>query len=213
MLRKILTAVAAATLAASPAVAIESTGVSDLVVMTPDGPVSSADGLAAWERIFEVVSHPRCANCHTGDLDTPMWSGPSYGETRPHGMNIHAGESRLGIETLPCSTCHQVSNKPNTVPHAPPHTGQPWILAPAEFAWFGEDSPTICQQLRDPERNGGRDGEGLVQHIIHDVEGHAFIAWGFNPGGGREPAPGTLQGHLDDMVVWTSAGMPCPGAE
>ena len=76
------------------------------VVIDPPDAVSRPDGLAAWARIYEVASHPRCSNCHVGADNRPMWSGPSYGRTRPHGMNINAGESRIGAEYLPCSTCH-----------------------------------------------------------------------------------------------------------
>lgn len=180
------------------------------VTRPAEGSVSQEDGLAAWNRIYEVASHPRCANCHTDDQNLPMWSGKEYGKTRVHGMHIDAGESRIGAETLECSTCHAISARPNTVPHAAPHTGLDWQLAPVEFVWFDRDSPTICQQMRDPERNGGRDGEGLIDHILHDADVHGFIAWGFEPGAGREPAPGSLQEHLDDVVTWTAAGMPCP---
>lgn len=183
-----------------------------LVINTPEGPVDEAAGLAAWDAIFEVFSHPRCANCHTDDRNIPMWTGLGYGDDAPHGMNINAGDSRMGLESIPCSTCHINSAAPNTVPNAPPHTGHPWMLAPVEFLWFDQSSADICVQVSDPERNGGRDGEGLVEHIIHDAEIRAFITWGFNPGGGREPAPGTMQEHLDDMVTWTAAGMPCPAA-
>ena len=76
------------------------------VTISPPEVVSREDGLAAWDRVYEVASHPRCANCHTGASDRPMWSGPSYGKTRVHGMNIRAGESRIGAEFLLCSTCH-----------------------------------------------------------------------------------------------------------
>ncbi len=173
--------------------------------------VSSAQGLLAWQKIFKVVSHPRCINCHVDESNIPMWSGPSFGnEPKRHGMNIQADESRIGAQTLNCVTCHQKSLLPNTLEHAPPHTNHDWMLAPVEFAWFGKSSNNICQQMRDPERNGGRDGAGLVEHIIHDIEIQAFIAWSFDPGGNREPAPGTLQQHLDDMALWTTAGMPCP---
>ena len=173
--------------------------------------VSNAQGLDAWQKIFSVVSHPRCVNCHVDGDNIPMWSGPSYGdEPRRHGMHIQAGESRIGAETLTCATCHQKSLLPNTVEHAPPHTNHDWLLAPVEFAWFGKPSNEICQQMRDPQRNGGRDGAGLVEHIIQDVEIGAFIAWSFSPGGNREPAPGSLQQHVDDMAMWTAAGMPCP---
>ena len=183
---------------------------STLQVNRPSGELSTEHGLVAWQRIFAVLSHPRCSNCHTDEHNIPMWSGPSYGRTRPHGMNIHAGPSRMGVETLMCSTCHITSRTPNTLPHAAPHAGHPWMLAPAAFAWHGKDSASVCTQLRDPQRNGGRDGQALVEHIIHDAEAHAFITWGFAPGGGREPAPGSMQAHLDDMLLWTSVGMPCP---
>lgn len=172
--------------------------------------VSRAEGLAAWNKIHAVVSHPRCASCHVDDKAVPMWIGDYYGGTRPHGMNIQGGESRSGEETLPCATCHRTSTKPNLVPRAAPHAGIDWMLAPAQFVWFGKTSSEICQQMRDPKRNGGRDGAGLVEHIVHDRDVQGFIAWGFDPGGGRESPPGTLQQHLDDMVKWTSAGMPCP---
>ena len=49
-----------------------------------------------------------------------------------------------------------------------------------------------------------------MDHIIDDDEVIGFITWSFDPGGGREPAPGSLQAHLDDMILWTAAGMPCP---
>ncbi|QHQ33687.1 hypothetical protein [Algicella marina] len=194
------------TLAASAAF---SAGV-ELSINRPESPVSTADGLAAWDRIHAVVSHPRCANCHTDASNLPMWTGPSFGTSRPHGMNVDAGESRIGAETLPCATCHVESTRPNIMPHAAPHTGHPWMLAPAEFVWFDIPGPKICAQLRDPQRNGGRDGAGLIEHITHDAEIRSFIAWGFDPGGSREPTPGTMQQHLDDMIIWTEAGMPCP---
>ncbi|MEL7416903.1 MAG: hypothetical protein AAGJ92_13545, partial [Pseudomonadota bacterium] len=76
------------------------------VSIDPPTAATRAEGLAAFDRIFEVASHPRCSNCHVGDDNLPMWSGPSYGQTRPHGMNVNAGESRIGAETLLCSTCH-----------------------------------------------------------------------------------------------------------
>ncbi len=184
----------------------------ELVVNAPAAGLTASDGLAAWERIYAVVSHPRCANCHVDERHVPMWSDALTGE-REHGMYVAGGDSRMGAETMPCVTCHRTSSEHNVMPHGAPHTGHPWMLAPVEFAWYGKDSQSICEQMRDPSRNGGRDGDGLVEHIVHDAELKAFIVWGFNPGGGREPAPGTMQAHLDDMVTWTAAGMPCPGAD
>ena len=178
-----------------------------------EGSASLDEGLAAFQRVYEVASHPRCANCHVGDDNIPMWSGPSYGETRPHGMNIDAGVSRIGAETLLCSTCHRTSQDLDSEPHAPPHFGIGWQLAPVEFEWFDKSPVEICEQLKDPDRNGGRDWMGLAEHLIVDAGHRGPVLWGWAPGGTREPAPYNLQQHVDDMVTWGVAGQPCPDPE
>lgn len=174
------------------------------------GSVSAAQGLEAWQRIFEVASHPRCSNCHVGESDRPMWSGPSYGKARYHGMNIRAGESRVGAETLPCSTCHTTKQEDwanaNTTPHSAPRVNADWALAPIEADWFGKASDEICQQLRDAERNGGRTFQEVAEHLGHDV----ILHWAWEPGGNREPAPYSLQEHVSDLLSWGVAGTPCP---
>jgi hypothetical protein len=127
MTRLILAALA---LAATPALAE--------VDITPPAAATEAEGLEAWARIYEVASHPRCSNCHTGASDRPMWSGPSYGKTRVHGMNIRAGESRIGAEYIPCQTCHTTKSEDwdnaNAMPHTAPRVAMFWQLAPVETA-------------------------------------------------------------------------------
>ncbi|MEO0811922.1 MAG: hypothetical protein AAFY60_03595 [Myxococcota bacterium] len=174
------------------------------------GSITSAEGLNAWARIYEVASHPRCANCHVGESERPMWSGPSYGKARPHGMNVHAGKSRIGAETMLCSTCHVNSastDRGNPTPHAAPRIAGAWRLAPVEAHWYGQSSNAICEQLRDPKQNGERTFKQLAEHLGHDK----ILHWAWTPGGNREPAPRTLQEHIDDVLRWGAAGMPCPG--
>lgn len=189
-------------LAASPAFAE--------IDLTPPASATKAEGLEAWSRIYEVASHPRCANCHTGASDRPMWSGPSYGKARPHGMNIRAGDSRIGVEYLPCQTCHTTKDadwdNANAMPHTAPRVATLWQLAPVEADWFGRSSIEICEQLRDPTRNGDRDMMAIAEHLDHDL----ILHWAWNPGGGREPAPYSLQEHVSDILIWGVAGMPCP---
>lgn len=180
------------------------------VTISPPAPgsVSREDGLAAWARIYEVASHPRCSNCHTGPSDRPMWSGPSYGKTRPHGMNIRAGESRIGVEYIPCATCHannSETQRSNDAPHMAPQVAAAWQLAPVEADWFGKSSVEICTQLRDPDQNGDRTMHDLASHLDHDV----ILHWAWSPGGGREPAPYSLQEHVNDILAWGTAGFPC----
>ena len=181
------------------------------VVAPPEpGSVSVKDGLAAWARVYEVVSHPRCANCHTGSDHRPMWSGPEYDNAGPHGMNIIAGESRMGIETLPCATCHVTASTLDSAPHAAPNAMIDWRLAPVEMEWFGLTSAQVCAQMSDPERNGDRDWIALARHLQEDAAHGGFVAWGFQPGGDRQPAPHGLQSHIDDVLKWGAAGQPCP---
>ena len=170
-----------------------------------EGSVTIDQGLAAWDRIYQVTSHPRCSNCHVGADNRPMWSGPSYGKTRPHGMNVQAGESRIGAETIPCSTCHIERDSLNDMPHAAPQVAMAWQLAPVEAEWFGKSSTEVCNQLRDPERNDGRTFLDIAGHLDHDL----ILHWAWNPGGSREPAPFSLQEHVDDVLAWGVAGMPC----
>ncbi|WP_163851387.1 hypothetical protein [Pseudooceanicola aestuarii] len=176
----------------------------------PEGSVTRAEGLAAMARIHEVTTHPRCANCHTGPENIPMWYGGAAGPARPHGMNITAGDSRMGVETLPCTTCHRTSDHLRSGLNAPPHAGLDWQLAPVEFEWFEKSAAEICAQLADPDRNGGRDWMGLAEHLVEDAGHRGFVLWGWNPGGGREPAPYDLQSHVDDVLIWGVAGQPCP---
>jgi hypothetical protein len=194
-----------------PASAAETIGPNRVINDFPDGSVSIEDGLANWQKFYEVASHPRCVNCHVGPDNRPMWSGPSYGKTRPHGMNINAGENRIGAKALTCSTCHTTLKEPdpkaNAMPHAAPRVAQIWGLAPVQAEWLAKSSSEICNQLGDPQRNGNRTIRKIVSHLDHD----RVVHWAWNPGGNREPAPHTLQEAMDALMKWAAAGTPCPG--
>lgn len=120
-------------------------------------------------------------------------------------MNINAGESRIGAETLMCSTCHVQRERLNEVAHAAPQVAMEWQLAPVEAEWFGKSSEYVCNQLRDPDRNGGRSLTELAEHLDHDL----ILHWAWKPGGGREAAPYSLREHIDDILVWGVSGFPC----
>lgn len=198
-------------LAAGGAFAADKVGTGDRVINAfAAGSISREEGLANWAKFYEVASHPRCSNCHVGPDNLPMWSGPSYGETRPHGMNIDAGDSRIGAEAVACATCHTTLKEArpgaNAIPHAAPRVAMPWALAPVEAEWFGKSSAYICEQLKDPERNGGRTIREVAAHLDHDL----ILHWAWNPGGTREPAPYSLQESMDFLMKWAAAGTPCP---
>jgi len=80
----------------------------DLSALPDVGTVAPEDGLAAWDSIHMVLTHPRCVNCHVGADNLPLW-GTVQAPDRIHGMAINAGESRIGTETISCNACHQTS--------------------------------------------------------------------------------------------------------
>lgn len=175
-----------------------------LAAIATAAPVAAqeAAGLPAWQKVFEVFSHPRCANCHTPD-EHPRWSGPHYGATRVHAFNVQRGPDGFGNPGLRCTTCHFESNSNKL--HGPPGAHN-WHLAPVEMVWFGKSSPEICAQIKDPARNGGRTLEQVAEHIRDDK----LVAWGWQPGPGREPAPGSAEETFEALKAWTAAGAPCP---
>jgi len=74
------------------------------------------------------------------------------------------------------------------------------------MAWQGKSVSEICQQLKDPQRNGGRSLELLHEHLAEDD----LVAWGWHPGDGRDPAPGSQQ-QLGELVrSWIDTGAACP---
>lgn len=173
-----------------------------LIVATPALPQDA--GSALWDKIYEVFSHPRCANCHVGSDNVPMWSGPSYGpKARPHGMNINGGASRFGAEWIACNTCHTEHNSP--LPHGPPGA-HAWLLPPVEMQWFGKSGAEICTQIKDPARNGDRTIARVAEHIAQEP----LIQWGWSPGPGREPAPYSAAQLVEFVKKWDAADAPCP---
>lgn len=171
---------------------------------TPSPARAQDSGAELWDRIHTVFSHPRCANCHVGADNIPVWQGPHYGPERLlHGMHVTGGESRIGAETLACSSCHMHTNSP--VRHGPP--GAPdWALAPVEMQWIDKTSAEICTQIKDPEQNGGRSLAEIADHVDEDE----LVHWGWQPGLGRDPAPYSKDQVADFLRAWDAAGAPCP---
>ena len=80
------------------------------------------------------------------------------------------------------------------------------MLAPPEMAWVGKSLGQICEQIKDPARNGGKDMAQLVHHMAEDE----LVGWGWNPGGKRTPAPGTQAQFGALFKAWADSGAQCP---
>ena len=158
---------------------------------------------ALFNEIAKVVTHPRCMNCH------PAGNHPLQGDDRhEHLPPVPRGDAGLGVAGLNCATCHTERNftlvGAATYKSIPGHPR--WQLAPIEMAWEGKSVSQICQQLKDPARNGGRTLALLHEHFAKDD----LVAWGWAPGEGREPAPGSQQQLGELAQAWIDSGAQCP---
>ncbi|MBW6424017.1 Isoquinoline 1-oxidoreductase subunit [Rhizobium sp. XQZ8] len=162
--------------------------------------------VALFQEAGKVIQHPRCVNCH------PATDRPLQGATmHPHQPPVFRGDGGMGMPGMQCTTCHSPQNTPvvgqaDTIKSIP---GNPaWHLAPIEMAWVGKSLGQICQQIKDPARNGGKSMDQIVEHMAHDE----LVGWGWDPGAGREPVPGTQAEFGELIKAWVDTGAACPAS-
>ena len=146
-----------------------------------------------------VLMHARCVNCH------PAGDVPAQGDAlRAHDPPVVRGPKDEGVVGLECRSCHQDKNvELARVPGAPK-----WHLAPIEMAWVGKSAAQICEQIKDPKRNGQKTLAQIAEHSAHDE----LVAWGWSPGHGRGAAPGTRATSGAPVQAWVDAGAGCRDA-
>ena len=166
-----------------------------------------AEGLAAWQQVYSVLTHPRCINCHTAT------NYPQQGDDRHrHFANVVRGPDGKGVPALQCVTCHQESNADSTgVPG-----GHNWHLAPLSMQWQDLhdkilSSAEVCRAVTDRSKNDHLDGQGLLRH--HEEE--PLVLWAFQPGRRIDGTPRTVPPLTHEQFVaatrtWVEAGTPCP---
>jgi hypothetical protein len=156
-----------------------------------------ARAVVLFEEAGKVITHPRCMNCH------PAGDRPTQTDLmRPHEPWVVRGADGNGAPGMRCNTCHHAENfDPARVPGHPM-----WHLAPIEMAWQGKTLGEICEQIKDRARNGNKDMAALIHHMAED----SLVGWGWSPGAGRVPAPGTQAEFGELIKAWAEAGAHCP---
>jgi hypothetical protein len=168
-----------------------------------------ADRQARSRQLFaeaaKVITSPRCMNCH------PASDRPTQGDDmHPHFPPAARGADGGGVPGNTCGACHMDRNvdvlagQRTSFQSIPGHPR--WGLAPIEMAWEGKTIAEICRQIKDPQRNGGRTLAMLHEHLAHDD----LVAWGWHPGPGRDPAPGSQQMLGELVAAWIESGAECP---
>jgi hypothetical protein len=155
--------------------------------------------VALFRETLKVFRHPRCLNCH------PSGDQPTQGnDMHPHIMNVQRGLDDRGFVALRCATCHGTQNFNLDARHGVP--GAPkWAVAPREMAWQGLSDRELCLALKDP-RKTHKTMEEMIEHNAHDK----LVGWGWHPGAGREPAPGTQEEFGKLFAEWVATGAVCP---
>jgi hypothetical protein len=187
----LLAAVMAAPAASAPAESLATPESFDVIADT------AARSAALFTEAAKVLQHPRCMNCH------PAGDRPRQGDIRRlHQPPVARGEDGLGLPALRCPICHQQANfDPGRIPGAPG-----WHLAPHEMGWEGKTVGQICEQIKDPARNGDRSLDDIVHHVGTDH----LVGWAWAPGAGRQPAPGTQSEAGALLDAWVKTGAFCP---
>jgi hypothetical protein len=160
---------------------------------------------ALFAEAAKVIMSPRCVNCH------PASDRPTQGnDMHVHFPPVTRGDDGGGVPGNTCAACHMdrnvdlLSGQQVSFASIPGHPR--WALAPIEMAWEGKSTGEICRQLKDPQRNGGRSLALLHEHLAGDD----LVAWGWAPGRGRAPVPGT-QKRLGELIqAWIDSGAACP---
>jgi hypothetical protein len=154
---------------------------------------------AAFESIVPVLHHPRCMNCHSrGDF-------PRQGDdSHPHIMQVRRGPDGHGLNAVKCSTCHQDHNLVGL--HMPPGAPE-WALPPpaTPMIWEELSDRALCELLKDPQRNGHRSIDRIVEHMSTPL-----VTWGWHPGDGRDPVPMPFPQFLAAVKTWAANGAACP---
>jgi hypothetical protein len=167
------------------------------------GGAASGDGLAAFETVRSVLQHPRCQNCHPRG-DTPLQGDDSH----PHLQNVQRGPDGRGMVGERCITCHGPGNPPDTYGgNIPPGIASGWRMPKPDerLVFVGVAPGALCEQIKDPAHNGGKDMAALRAHLDDPL-----VQWGWNPGFGRAPVPVPRETFLAAWTTWANAGAPCP---
>ena len=152
----------------------------------------------AW--VARVLQSPRCQNCH------PSGDRPLQGDQgKPHAQNVSRASAAAG---LPCGACHQERNSEAIGVAGGPPGAPRWGLPPAEhpMVFQGKTATALCEQLKDPQHNGGKTLAQLLEHVTHDP----LVRWGWKPGGKRATPPLPHDRFVAAFAAWVAGDGACP---
>lgn len=155
--------------------------------------------LAAFEKVYTVLMHPRCMNCHpSGDI--PLQGDDSH----IHNMLPQRGPDGKGITTMKCANCHAATGVSGAA--TPP--GNPmWHLPPAnmKMVFQGRSPRELALQLVNPETNGHKS----LAELRHHAE-DTLVKTGWHMGGDRTLPPMSYNEFKEAWYAWIDHGAWAP---
>jgi hypothetical protein len=158
-------------------------------------------------RMSSVMLSNRCLNCHTVE-DFPGQGDDHHRHAnnviRPASQrdDIHGTFGR-GADAVPCFACHASSNQADGRQPGAPN----WRMPPADMGWDRMSGPNeLCHHVLNPEFNGGRAPEQLVEHMTTDP----LVQYAFDPGVGRKKPPLSQSDFHQAVRNWVATGAFCP---
>lgn len=182
--------------------ALNKTFEKDVYVSVITAEKDSLQSLKAFTTMMDVITHPRCMNCHPTD------NVPKQGDDRhAHYFGIARGEEDFGFEATNCNTCHQSENNLYSGVPGAPH----WALAPASMGWQGLSRTKIAERLLNKETNGNKTNDELIKHMTEDE----LVLWAWEPGvdaqgNPRNPPPVSKEEFKEVVEVWFRQGALIP---
>ena len=144
-----------------------------------------------------------------GDHEPALRQLPSGGhrpmqgdDGHPHQPLVVRGDGDIGAVGMRCFTCHGEKNyDPAHVPGNPQ-----WHLAPDRN---GLGEKIARPDLRADQGPGAqwRQGHGRADRA-HGQD--SLVGWGWDPGAGRDPVPGTQKQFGALIKAWADTGAACP---
>lgn len=159
----------------------------------------SVASVQAFLKVYSVLMHPRCMNCHPSG-DVPLQGEDSH----LHEMLPKRGKDGKGLYAMKCANCHQPENTPGL--HSPP--GNPnWHLPPADMkmVFEGRTAHELAKQLLDRKQNGNKDIKKLIEHADDEL-----VLAGWNPGEGLQKPPISHAEFKKAMITWLEKGAYIP---
>lgn len=170
---------------------------------TPCSPHPGEDSLLskkAFAEVYKVLLSPRCMNCHPAG-DVPLQGDDGHAHTQ----NVKRGKDGKGLYAMKCANCHQPGNTPGL--NMPPGNAV-WQLPPADMkmVFQGRTPRELAAQLLNPETNGHKTKEQLIQHVAED----GLVLWGWSPGDGRTLPPLSHEAFVQQFRQWIDNGAYLP---